>query len=106
MCVSLPRRPCAPKASFCPVSCCVGPSSHKFFYAFKVVDDDVAGCPLAEIALNVTDLQASLAYWSGFLKFKQLGGTDAEASLVSGDGQCALRLVQLPAGQAMDHGTG
>ncbi|GFR48567.1 hypothetical protein Agub_g10469 [Astrephomene gubernaculifera] len=76
------------------------------------------GCPVQELRLHVTDLETSLAFWSGFLGFsarregpeeRPEGDTapaPAPAAVLScAPGQCALRLVQLPAGQRLERGT-
>jgi len=76
-------------------------------YIFHVVDEDVAGPnPVTEVALHVTDLKASLAYWHDFLKFKVEEQSGSEALLsTGGEGQARLRLVQLPAGTSINRGT-
>lgn len=65
--------------------------------------------PLQEVALSVTNLEQSLAYWHGFLGFsieqQPSSGPTPSASLSCGQGQCRLRLVQLPPGTTLDRGT-
>ncbi|GLC33237.1 hypothetical protein PLESTF_000157000 [Pleodorina starrii] len=63
-------------------------------------------CPVTELRLHVTDLERSLAFWSGFLGFQSRRlGAPGEALLSCGPGQCQLRLVQLPEGQPLERGT-
>ncbi|GIL44746.1 hypothetical protein Vafri_2255 [Volvox africanus] len=77
-------------------------------YRFWVLDEDSHSpslCPITQLRLHVTDLERSLAFWSGFLGFsaRRLGPT--EAVLSCGSGQCELRLVQLPPQQSLERGT-
>ncbi|EFJ49306.1 hypothetical protein VOLCADRAFT_59532 [Volvox carteri f. nagariensis] len=62
-------------------------------------------CPMTELRLHVTDLERSLAFWSGFLGFSSRRPAPGEALLSCGPGQCELRLVQLPQGQPLQRGT-
>jgi catechol 2,3-dioxygenase-like lactoylglutathione lyase family enzyme len=75
-------------------------------YTFHVAGAPAPGpCPVTEVAINVTSLPASLAFWRDFLGFT-LEAQDGGAALLScSERGCRLRLVQLPAGEAMRHGT-
>lgn len=44
-------------------------------------------------------------YWSGFLGFRVTERGAGEAVVSCGEGQAALRLVQLAEGHTLDHGT-
>lgn len=80
----------------------ISPDGHKF-----IITDGVAGSnPITEIALNVEDLERSLTFWSGFLKFSSEDQTAGAALLRSASGQTALRLQELPKGTKIDRGTG
>ncbi|KXZ50889.1 hypothetical protein GPECTOR_14g138 [Gonium pectorale] len=76
-------------------------------YRFHVVDADpsTGPCPVTELALNVSDLERSLAFWSGFLGFSVQRSVDGEAELSCGPAQCLLRLRQLAPGQQLERGT-
>ncbi|GLI64999.1 hypothetical protein VaNZ11_008425 [Volvox africanus] len=77
-------------------------------YRFWVLDEDPHPpllSPITELCLHVTDLERSLAFWSGFLGFSARRPGPAEAVLSCGTGQCELRLVQLSAQQPLERGT-
>ncbi|GIM00796.1 hypothetical protein Vretimale_5721 [Volvox reticuliferus] len=77
-------------------------------YRFWVLDEDPQpslSCPITELRLHVTDLERSLAFWSGILGFSARRLGPGEAVLSCGTGQCELRLVQLPQPQPLDRGT-
>mmetsp|Transcript_23119 Transcript_23119/g.59063 ORF Transcript_23119/g.59063 Transcript_23119/m.59063 type:complete len:335 (-) Transcript_23119:9-1013(-) len=75
-------------------------------YGFVVVAQDAAAgaTVMTELCLSCSDLDKSLAFWSGFLGFAATreGG---EAVVSCGPGQATLRLVQLPAGTQLERGT-
>ncbi|GAX76121.1 hypothetical protein CEUSTIGMA_g3564.t1 [Chlamydomonas eustigma] len=76
-------------------------------YKFVVTNMDVSGPnPITEIALNVEDLDRSLLYWNGFLGLPIEASTEEHALLRCGVGQTALKLVHLPLGTKIYHGTG
>ncbi|KAG2483180.1 hypothetical protein HYH03_017972 [Edaphochlamys debaryana] len=79
-------------------------------YGFVVAPGPVplgggAPCPVTDIALAVSDLDRSLAFWSGFLGFAAEHPSPSEARLSAGPGQCGLVLRQLPAGESLERGT-
>jgi catechol 2,3-dioxygenase-like lactoylglutathione lyase family enzyme len=64
--------------------------------------------PLTELAISCSDLDRSLAYWVDTLGLQLVAREGGEAVLrpagAAGEGQCRLRLVQLPPGEAIDRG--
>ena len=59
-----------------------------------------------ECCLSVSNLEASVKYWSDFLQMTLLSKSDKEAVLTySKDNQCYLRLKQLDEGQQIEHAT-
>jgi hypothetical protein len=55
---------------------------------------------------DLLQISYAAAFWSGFLKLQVSEQEAGSAVLRTGPGQAALRLVQLPAGTKLDHGTG
>ncbi|KAG2438183.1 hypothetical protein HXX76_005789 [Chlamydomonas incerta] len=76
-------------------------------YRFRVLNQEPSegACPMTELRLNVSDLDKSLAFWSGFLGFGAERPAPGQALLRCGPQQCALRLVELPKGTALERGT-
>ncbi len=75
-------------------------------YTFRVLGAPAPGpCPITEVAVNVTSLPASLAFWHNFLGLAVEAQDGGSALLSCSEGGCRLRLVQLPAGEEMRHGT-
>ncbi|MEW5300163.1 MAG: hypothetical protein WDW36_003112 [Sanguina aurantia] len=79
-------------------------------YQFLVLDQDSSikgqAGTISEVALNATDLPRSTVYWSQLLgSSPQASSSDRETVLSPGEGQAALRLLQLPAGAAVHHET-
>jgi catechol 2,3-dioxygenase-like lactoylglutathione lyase family enzyme len=93
---------CAAVSSSSHQASCTSPDG----YTFHVRDTAAPGCcPITEVALNVSSLSTSLAYWHGFLGLSIESQSAGDALLSCSEGGCKLRLVQLPEGSKMQHGT-
>lgn len=76
-------------------------------HVFRVLNEDPTDSGyLASVCLAATDLERSVAYWADALGFLEVDRGDDFAVLSAGAGQATLRLTQLPAGTALDRGTG
>lgn len=73
-------------------------------YPFILSDGDAGADPVRALVLNVTDLGKSVAYWGDLLGMEVTARDGASATLQFGAGQAQLKLQQLPAGTALDHG--
>jgi len=76
------------------------PDGHPFTFSNKVSDGKD---PVTCVAIGVSNLAKSLAYWSGLLGMEVVEQTDTKADLRFGSNQCVLRLVQLS--DPVDHAT-
>ncbi|EFN57800.1 hypothetical protein CHLNCDRAFT_20875 [Chlorella variabilis] len=76
-------------------------------HTFRVLNEDPTdvGC-LSSLCLAVTDIDKSIAFWADVLGMLEIDKGDDFVVLSSGVDQATLRLVQLPAGTPVDHGTG
>lgn len=74
----------------------VSPDGYKF-----LINRDEAKNDVKEVALAVTDLEASVAYWSDLLGMKLTNKTDQAAQLSYDDSQAKLKLVKIQ--EQLDH---
>ncbi|PSC76476.1 Glyoxalase domain-containing 4 [Micractinium conductrix] len=80
------------------------PDGHTFRVLNEDPREDVGY--VTSLCLHVTDLDCSLAFWADTLGFLEIDKGDDFVVLSCGADQATLRLAQLPAGAAIDHGTG
>lgn len=80
------------------------PDGHTFRVLNEDPDEQVGS--LASLCLHVTDIDRSLAFWADVLGLLEIDKGDDFVVLSSGIDQATLRLKQLPAGTALDRGSG
>ncbi|XP_053563348.1 glyoxalase domain-containing protein 4 [Bombina bombina] len=80
----------------------VAPGGYKFYLEEK---DQPKTDPVQKVTLAVSDLQQSIAYWSGLLGMKIYNKDEAKKNVLLGyaDNQCKLELQDI--GGPVDHGT-